>query len=306
MDTVAPSPPGPGTLFLVGTPIGNLQDMTERARATLARVGLVAAEDTRRTGRLLAAFGVRARLMSLFEGNEAARIPEMLGILGEGTDVALVSDAGMPALSDPGYRLVAACIERGIEVDVVPGPSAAVTALVISGLPTDRFVFEGFLPRSGRKRVERLRDLAVETRTIVLFESPRRLASTLRDLEAACGDRRVAVARELTKLHQEVLRGHLSEVLAGLGGEDPRGEIVVVLEGGRRGPGEGDDPETAFAIARALASGGARKREAARRASDLTGASTREIYERLAREAGVTGSGDGGGIQPGDGGAAGS
>lgn len=304
VDAGARSLSGAGKLFLVGTPIGNLQDMTDRARATLASVGLVAAEDTRRTRRLLAAFGVRARLVSLFEGNEEGRIPEVIGILGDGTDVALVSDAGMPTLSDPGYRLVATCIDKGIEVDVVPGPSAAVAALVVSGLPTDRFVFEGFLPRSGRKRAERLRDLAFEPRTTVLFESARRLASTLRELEAACGDRRVVVARELTKLHQEVLRGHLSDVLAPLGGEEPRGEIVVVLEGGGGGPFVGGDPEAALAIARALAAGGARKREAARRASELTGASSREIYERLAREAAAS-SGDGGGIKPGDGGATG-
>src|SRR3989449_8062591 len=202
----------PGTLFLVGTPIGNLEDMTDRARRVLGSVDLIAAEDTRRTGRLLAGFGIKGRLVSFFEGNERSRVPELVQALRGGSDVAVVSDGGMPGLSDPGYRLVAACVERGIPVDVVPGPSAAVAALVVSGLPTDRFVFEGFLPRSGRARTAHLAALSDEPRTIVLFESPRRLAGTLADLHQSLGDRRVAVVRELTKLHQEILRGTLASV----------------------------------------------------------------------------------------------
>src|SRR5437667_12374076 len=186
----------PGTLFLVGTPIGNLEDMTDRARRVLGSVDLIAAEDTRRTGRLLVGFGINGRLISFFEGNERSRIPELVRALREGSDVAVVSDGGMPGLSDPGYRLVAACVQEDIPVDVVPGPSAAVAALVVSGLPTDRFVFEGLLPRSGRARATRLAALAGEPRTIVLFESPRRLAATLGGLLESMGDRRVAVARE--------------------------------------------------------------------------------------------------------------
>ena len=158
-----------GTLYLVGTPIGNLEDMGDRARRVLGSVGLVAAEDTRRTGKLLARFGIDARMISFFEGNERSRVPELMEVLRRGTDVALVSDAGMPGLSDPGYRLVNACVEEGIGVDVVPGPSAPVAALVVSGLPTDRFVFEGFLPRTGKDRALRLEELARERRTIVLF-----------------------------------------------------------------------------------------------------------------------------------------
>src|SRR5207249_4708455 len=228
----------PGTLFLVGTPIGNLEDMTDRARRVLASVGLIAAEDTRRTGRLLAGFGIGGRLVSFFEGNERSRVPELLRSLREGTDVAVVSDAGMPGLSDPGYRLVAACVDAGIPVDVVPGPSAALAALAVSGLPTDRFVFEGFLPRTGGSRRERLAALASEARTIVLFEAPARTIQTLQDLLGAAGDRRAVVARELTKLHQEILRGRLSELIDRVGGRAVKGEVTIVVEGAARGDAE--------------------------------------------------------------------
>jgi 16S rRNA (cytidine1402-2'-O)-methyltransferase len=267
-----------GTLFLVGTPIGNLEDITERARRILSEVDLVAAEDTRRTGRLLAHVGVRKPLVSFFEGNEKERIPLLLERLREGTNVAVVSDAGMPGLSDPGYRLVAACVEAGIPVDVVPGPSAVLSALVVSGLPTDRFAFEGFLPRSGTNRAERLRAIAGETRTVVLFESPKRLERTLADVLAAGGDRRVAVARELTKLHQEILRGTVTEVLERIRGRQLKGEIVLVVEGAAdQAAGEG----TAFEIAADLVAGGARKRDAARQASRRTGVPAGRIYEAL-------------------------
>jgi 16S rRNA (cytidine1402-2'-O)-methyltransferase len=268
-----------GTLFLVGTPIGNLGDLTDRARRTLAGVGLVACEDTRRTGKLLAGLGIKARLLSFFEGNEAERVPQLIEELRAGTDVAVVSDAGMPGLSDPGYRLVAACVEAGIQVDVIPGPSAAVAALVISGLPTDRFVFEGFLPRSGKARTDRLASLEREPRTIVLFESPRRVAATLKDLLAAAGDRRVVVARELTKLHQEVIRGDLSDVLEQITGRELKGEVVLVLEGAKEV--FDSDPSTAVAIASELVASGLRKRDAAREASRRTGVPAGQIYAQL-------------------------
>ena len=270
-----------GTLYLVGTPIGNLEDMTDRARRVLASVDVVAAEDTRRTGRLLAHFGIRARLVSFFEGNERERTAELVWSLREGLDVAVVSDAGMPGLSDPGHRLVAACVAEGVAVDVVPGPSAAIAALVVSGLPTDRFAFEGFLPRSGRARKERLAALAAEPRTVVLFESPRRVTATLQDLLVAAGDRRVAVARELTKLHQEVIRGRLSEVLVEVGERGVRGEVVVVL-----GPAEARPPDEdrAMEVAREALAGGARKREAARAAAAATGVPAHRVYEALVRE----------------------
>ncbi|MEX2406448.1 MAG: 16S rRNA (cytidine(1402)-2'-O)-methyltransferase [Actinomycetota bacterium] len=270
-----------GTLFVVGTPIGNLGDMTERARETLGSVELVAAEDTRRTGRLLARLGIKRRLVSLFEGNERERIASIVGELREGKNVALVSDAGMPSVSDPGFLLVRACTEEGIDVRVVPGPSAVIAALVVSGLPVERFTFEGFLPRKAGERRERLRSLADDPRTLVLFESPRRLRTLLRDIVAELGDRRVAVARELTKLHEEVLRGRASEILDRLGDADPKGEIVLVVEGRR----DEDPPDLDELVAEAtrLVQGGMRKREAASAVARDRGGSANAIYEALTR-----------------------
>ncbi|HEX9313470.1 MAG TPA: 16S rRNA (cytidine(1402)-2'-O)-methyltransferase [Actinomycetota bacterium] len=268
----------PGTLWVVGTPIGNLEDVTERARRVLGSVGLIACEDTRRTGRLLQHLGIEPkRLVSFFEGNEKRRVPELIEELRGGADVAVVTDAGMPGVSDPGYRLVAACVEEGIAVDVAPGPSAVVAALVISGLPTDRFVFEGFLPRAGKARTERLAALAEEPRTVVLFESPNRVARSLHDL-AAGGDRRVAVVRELTKLHQEIIRGTVGDVAALLGGRDLKGEIVVVMEGAQVSP---PDLDEAVRVASALVERGMTKRGSAREAASRTGIPARRIYDAL-------------------------
>ena len=268
-----------GTLYLVGTPIGNLGDMTDRARETLGAVGLVAAEDTRRTGRLLAHFGIEARMVSLFEGNEARRTEELLEELRSGRDVAVVSDAGMPGLSDPGHRLVRACVEQGIEVRVVPGPTAAVSALVVSGLPADRFAFEGFLPRRAGERRLRLREVARDPRTLVLFESPRRVASLLREVLVELGDRRVAIARELTKLHEEVIRGPASVVLATVQDLGIRGEVVVVIEGSREP--EALDLEELVAEARDLVASGRRKRDAAAEVARKRGGSANAIYRGL-------------------------
>ena len=268
-----------GTLYLVGTPIGNLGDMTDRARGTLGAVGLVAAEDTRRTGRLLAHFGIEARMVSLFEGNEARRTEELLEELRSGSDVAVVSDAGMPGLSDPGHRLVRACVEEGIEVRVVPGPTAAVSALVVSGLPADRFAFEGFLPRRAGERRLRLREVARDPRTLVLFESPRRVASLLREVLVELGDRRVAIARELTKLHEEVIRGPASVVLATVQDLGLRGEVVVVIEGSREP--EALDLEELVAEARDLVASGRRKRDAAAEVARERGGSANAIYRAL-------------------------
>ena len=277
-----------GTLFLVGTPIGNLDDMTERARSVLASVDLIAAEDTRRTGRLLQRLGINAQMVSFFEGNEEKRLPELIRALRDGRKVAVVSDAGMPALSDPGYRLVAACVEEGIPVDVAPGPSAVVAALVISGLPTDRFVFEGFLPRSGRRRSERLDSLRDERRTIVMFESPKRVSRLLEDLVSALGNRRVAVVRELTKQHQEVLRGGVDEIREKIRGREMKGEVVVVVAGAGETQRSGDARD-AVALATELVAQGERKREAARRAGRLTGVPANRIYARLAASRGDRG-----------------
>jgi 16S rRNA (cytidine1402-2'-O)-methyltransferase len=275
-----------GTLYLVGTPIGNLGDMTDRARETLRQVDLVAAEDTRRTGRLLTAFGIKARTVSLFEGNERARTQELLDALRGGDDVAIVSDAGMPAVSDPGFRIVRACVEAGIDVRVVPGPSSVIAALVVSGLPSDRWVFEGFLPRRAGERRARLQALRHDERTVVLFESPHRLATLLRDVLVELGDRRAAVARELTKLHEEVVRGRVAEVLAALGDLEPKGEVVVVLEGAP----QPEPPALAELVADALAlvEAGMKKRPAASEVARRSGASANEVYEALVRAQGPT------------------
>jgi 16S rRNA (cytidine1402-2'-O)-methyltransferase len=268
-----------GILYLVGTPIGNFGDMTDRARETLGTVAVVAAEDTRRTGRLLAHFGIEARMVSLFQGNEGRRTQELLKELRSDHDVAVVSDAGMPGLSDPGYQLVRASVDAGIEVRVVPGPSSLLSALVVSGLPTDRFVFEGFLPRRAGDRRTRLRGLAHDRRTVVLFESPHRVTTLLRDVLVELGNRRVAIARELTKLHEEVIRGRISDVLARLPDLGLKGELVVVLEGSRRP--QVVDQEELVGEARALVQAGMRKRDAASEVARKRGASANAIYESL-------------------------
>ncbi len=272
-----------GTLHLVGTPIGNLGDVSRRAKETLARVDLVAAEDTRRARKLLSHLGVRVELTTLFEGNERARTETLLDVLRDGRDVAVISDAGMPGLSDPGYRLVRACAEEGIDVRVVPGPSAAIAALVVSGLPSDRFVFEGFLPKKDGERRARLEALATERRTIVLFESPRRVGATLQTIASTLGpDRPVSVARELTKVHEEVLRGTSGELARDLGGEELRGEVVLVIGGATQGPA----PELSELVDEAaeLIRAGWKKREAAAEVARRHEVSTNTIYRALLDE----------------------
>ena len=220
-------------LVLAGTPIGNLADASTALREALAEADVIAAEDTRRLRTLLAGLEVstQARVVSYFDGNEAARVAELLTVLSEGRTVVVVTDAGMPTVSDPGYRLVAAAIEQGLPISVVPGPSAVLVALALSGLPTDRFCFEGFLPRKPGERRRRLSALAAEERTMVFFEAPHRLAEFLGDAAAVLGaDRRAAVSRELTKTYEETRRGALAELVewakAGV-----RGEITVVIAG---------------------------------------------------------------------------
>jgi 16S rRNA (cytidine1402-2'-O)-methyltransferase len=272
-----------GTLWLVGTPIGNLGDVTDRARRTLADVDLIACEDTRRARKLLAHLDIRgARLVTFFEGNERRRVPELLEHLRAGRDVAVVSDAGMPGLSDPGERLVRAAVVEGIEVDVVPGPSAAVAALVVSGLPAARFAFEGFLPRKPGDRRNRLAQVAADPRTVILFESPRRLGTLLGEAADVLGDRRASVVRELTKLHQEVVRGTLPELAARYRDEDVRGEVVVVIEGRPDHVGR-DELEALAERVEALTSGGVPRREAAARVAEESGASRRALYEASLR-----------------------
>ena len=220
-------------LVLAATPIGRIEDASPRLGVELATADVVAAEDTRRLRRLLRDLGVEtaARIVSYFDGNESERIPGLLEALRSGSRVVLVTDAGMPSVSDPGYRLVNAAVEAGVAVTAVPGPSAVLTALALSGLPVDRFCFEGFLPRKAGERRRRLDELRAEPRTLVLFESPHRTAATLADLAAAFGgDRRVALCRELTKTHEEVRRATLAELAVEAGG-GVRGEVTLVVAG---------------------------------------------------------------------------
>ncbi|MGI6326892.1 MAG: 16S rRNA (cytidine(1402)-2'-O)-methyltransferase [Saccharofermentanales bacterium] len=222
----------PGTLYLVGTPIGNLGDFSPRAAAVLANVDLIAAEDTRHTLRLLNHFGIRKHMESYHEHNWAAKTPVLIDLLQKGSSLALVSDAGMPCISDPGYELVGRCVELQIPVTVVPGPSAALTGLAASGLSTERFMFEGFIPATGRLRKERIAEIAAQKYTSVIYEAPHRLLRTLEDFAAAgLSARRMTVARELTKWHEEFLRLTVGDLIHWYREKTPRGEYVLVLEG---------------------------------------------------------------------------
>ena len=216
-----------GTLFLVSTPIGNLDDITLRALRVLREASLIAAEDTRHTRRLLMRYDIATPCIAYHEHNKLARLDDVLAALAHG-DVALVSDAGTPAMSDPGFELVNACIAAGFPVVPIPGPSAPIAALVASGLPTDQFIYLGFLPRKGSERRALLQSLAEQPQTLLCFEAPHRIVAALEDMLKILGDRRIVVARELTKLHEEVLRGTAAEVLDGLG-ERVRGEITLVI-----------------------------------------------------------------------------
>ena len=222
-----------GHVFVVSTPIGNLEDITERAKRILAEVDLIAAEDTRRTGRLLSHLGVRTSLTSFHDFNKERKTPQLVDAVRRGRDVAVVSDAGTPGISDPAYALVTRAIEAGLEVIPIPGPSAFLSALVVSGLPTDRFVFEGFLPRRASKRRTRLRALAHEPRTLIFYESLHRLRDMLEDVYKMQGDRRIYLSRELTKKFEETRRGRVSELLHSLEEITLKGEFVVVVEGWR-------------------------------------------------------------------------
>ena len=224
-----------GKLYLVATPIGNQEDITLRAIKVLRGVDLIAAEDTRRAKRLLARYRIRASLTSFFEHNEPAKAEALVKRMADGQDIALISDAGTPGISDPGFRIIRQAIEGGIEVVPIPGPSAHVTALVLSGLPTDSFHFFGFLPPKGAKRNKRLEEIKELRGTIVLYEAPHRLLRTLQDIRDYCGERQVVVARELTKTYEEVIRGEIAAVVEGLQGRKIRGEITLVVAGKGRG-----------------------------------------------------------------------
>jgi 16S rRNA (cytidine1402-2'-O)-methyltransferase len=270
-----------GRLVLVGTPIGNLADLAPRAVEALRDSDVIAAEDTRRTRALLTHAGVAAgrRLVAVHAHNERARAAELVETIRAGRTVAVVTDAGMPGISDPGARLVRTCLEAGLEVEVVPGPTALVTALVVSGLPTERFAFEGFLPRRGPTRRARLAELAREPRTTVLFESPHRVPDTLAELVDALGPARpVALARELTKLHEEVFRGTLAAALAHVRAQPPRGEYVLVL--GAAEPVAATDADLAVEAQAAVASGLSAKDAAGQVAARL-GVSRRRAYDAV-------------------------
>ncbi|HWV87287.1 MAG TPA: 16S rRNA (cytidine(1402)-2'-O)-methyltransferase [Capillimicrobium sp.] len=263
-----------GRLVVCPTPIGNLEDVTLRVLAALREADVVACEDTRRTRVLLDRYGVSARLVSYHEHNERARAAELVERMREGAVVALVSDAGMPLVSDPGYVLVEACVAAGLAVEVLPGPSAALAALVASALPADRWRFAGFVPRKEADRAA----LWSAAETVVAFESPKRLAATLASLAAADPQRPVAVCRELTKVHEEVVRGSAGELAERYAAEEPRGEIVLVV--GAAPEGAADRARALDALAR-LVEAGARVRPAAAVVAELTGVPANELYRAL-------------------------
>ena len=217
-----------GTLFIVSTPIGNLADITFRAVKTLKTVSFIAAEDTRRTRKLLSHLDIKTKLISYYEHNSFARIPQLLKHLESGKDVAVVTDAGTPGVSDPAYKLIRSVIQIEVKVEPIPGPSAFLTALVASGLPTDRFLFVGFLPpKKGRRK--KLSDLASYEATLIFYENPKRVVKTLSDIATFLGDRPAVVGRELTKVHEEIIRGTISELLSYFSRESPRGECVIMI-----------------------------------------------------------------------------
>ena len=260
------------TLYIVATPIGNMEDISLRALRILSQVSLIAAEDTRKTRRLLAAYGIKTKLTSYHEHNTKTKLPYLLQRL-QAQDVALVSEAGMPGISDPGYELVVAAIEQGIPIVPIPGASVLVTALAVSGLPSNQFIYLGFLPRRKGQRERLLKQIAKEGRTILAFEAPHRLLSTLEDILAVLGDRRLALCRELTKIHEEVFRGTVSQAIAHFA--EPRGEFTLVIEGKgqKRRPAEDFEDEL-----RRLHQKGLSAKEAISQVAKATGASKKELY----------------------------
>ena len=230
----------PGTLYVVATPIGNLEDVSERALRTLREVDRIAAEDTRRTAKLLAHYGIATALTSYHDAAERRKAPELVAAILAGASLALVSDAGTPLLSDPGYRLVRAALDAGIDVVPIPGASAAIALLSVSGLASDRFVFEGFLPQREGRRRRRLEALREEPRTIIVYESPHHVVRALGEIEAALGDREIVVGRELTKVFEEILRGRLSAVRAAIVAGTPRGEYTIAISGAPEADADAD------------------------------------------------------------------
>ena len=268
-----------GALVLVATPIGNLGDMSQRAVDALKEAEIICCEDTRHSGKLLSHFGVSGKkLIVINEHTEYDARDEIVGLVASGKSVALITDAGTPGISDPGERLVVAVVNAGFKVSAIPGPSALTMALVTSGLPTSRFVFEGFLPRSGAERPERLAMATTESRTTIYYEAPHRLIKTLSDLTTACGAvRRVVIARELTKLHEEIWRGTLQDANMRFSETEPRGEFVIILEPAKP-PAPPTNEELLEAIRAEIAKGVSRKDSAAR-VSARFGVAKRTVYE---------------------------
>ena len=274
----------PGTLYLVATPIGNLADITHRALDILRKVSVIACEDTRHTRKLLQHYGIETKTISYHEHNEQQRARELVQTLHEGNDVAVVSDAGTPSISDPGYRLVRAAIENAIPVVPVPGPSALISALVAAGLPTDEFFFGGFLPAKSNARRTRLNELRSVPGTLVFYEAPHRLAETLNDALEILGEREAAVARELTKLHEEIKRGRLSELANHYAVEEPRGEIVLLID--RTVLAETTTTETVSELIDRFERDGLDHRAALKKAARELKLSRAEAYRRLQNERG--------------------
>lgn len=268
-----------GVLYLVATPIGNLEDMTFRAVATLRSVAAIAAEDTRRTGRLLQHFQIPTPQISFHTHNQRQRCAQLIPRLQAGDSIALVSDAGTPGISDPGYELVRACIAVGIAVVPIPGATAAIAAVVASGLPCDRFAFEGFLPIKAKARRERLERCQPETRTLLFYEAPHRLLSTLEDMLAAWGDRPVVLARELTKVHEEFWRGTLGTAIACYQQHPPRGEFAIVVGGAPEATVVELTPVELKQELRVLLSRGLSRSQASRQLASVTGQPRRDIYQ---------------------------
>lgn len=274
-----------GKLYVVGTPIGNLSDFSPRGIETLSAVDYIAAEDTRVTLRLLTHFGIKKPLLSYYKPHEAEKSAKILELLHDGNSVALVSDAGMPCISDPGVYLVQRCYEQGIPVESVPCCNAAIAAVTISGIDTARFAFEGFLPVDKKERRQRLEETSALPHTLIYYEAPHKLRQTLADLSAACGESRsAALCRELTKLHEEVIRGTLGELNSLYETTEPRGEYVIVVEGAAPRQQESMTLEQAAELARGFIAGGMKLSEACKTVSQQAGVPRKELYRLLSGE----------------------
>ena len=275
-----------GTLYLVATPIGNLSDISDRALKTLSEVDFIAAEDTRVTIKLLNRYGIAKPLVSYYEQNKRGSGEKIISRLLSGESCALVTDAGMPAISDPGEDIVKSCIAAGICVSVIPGPCAAVSALCMSGLTAGRFCFEGFLSTAKKSRFSHLEELKNECRTMIFYEAPHKLIRTLTDMLSVWGDRNASISREMTKIHEETLRAPLSEMLAHFEKVPPRGEFVLVVEGAKRADSEALSLEDGLALAEAYIKSGMSIKDAAKKCAEETGIPKNAIYTAIIKKQG--------------------